>query len=98
MSDVYESSVYALFNDETDHMIFINSSDRSLRLSRDEVLDIFESAKSNTSYTYFTKSKSLQSKLILDPHSHVSTYNVKADSCSQSTLKQSHSTIVSKPG
>jgi len=99
MSDAYESSVYALFNDETNHMIFINSSDRSLRLSRSEVLDTFESIESNTSFIYFTKSMSSQSKSILDSrfhdshsHPHSSTYHVKADSCSQFTLKQSPST------
>src|SRR5436305_2728692 len=97
-NDVYKSSVYALFNDETNHMVFINSSDRSLELFRDEVLDTFESIESNTSFTYFTKSMSSQSKSILDSrlhdshsHSHSSTYHVKADSYSQSTLKQSPS-------
>lgn len=57
------SACFAIFNDDVNRIVFINSSDRPMRLAKGEILGTFEPVSPNTPISYFnigggmTKSK-----------------------------------------
>ena len=59
----YGSSVYALFSDKTNHILFLNPSDRPMKLSRGEVVGSFEPLAPNSPAIYFNDSAHSQRKM-----------------------------------
>ena len=49
----YGSSLYALFSNSTNYTLFINSSDRPMKLSQGEVIRSFEPLAPNSPAVYF---------------------------------------------